>query len=531
MGGAAALLEMQLAEFAEAGLLTSEDDLRSEVWQQASHTPADPVTITAVGIPTRDRPSCLRRALASYVGNTARYGRTPEFIVVDDSRSPSMQRRNQEVVYDLQDQCQGNLRYLGLGQREEYARRLACVAGVPLETVRFAILGDEECSVTHGAVRNMLLLHTAGEVTLQVDDDTVCEVAASPVRREGLNMTSQHGVHEFWFYPDHEAARQAVSFEDHDFCSIHERLLGHTLSGRLGEARQQKEEIGVDDMSSRFLDNMQKDEARIVASFAGVLGDTGGGSNWHMLFMEDDSFMRLTGSKADYRAGLRTRQMLKAPLQQHISDGKYCMAGNIGLDNRRLLPPFVPVQRNEDGVFGHILHTCFPNAFSGHLPYVIVHDPPERRPVPDDAMSIGVTSLRTNDIMIYLIALFTVPRRQQDAPTVEALGRFLEDLSAQPEAAFREAVRAAVTQAVSKRIRYAEHRLHERKEQPTYWAADMHEHIRRSQQSVLQEEFFVPCDLAGNTEGRRRHFQRIVGSYGQLLRFWPALIDAAKALN
>ena len=48
-----------------------------------------------------------------------------------------------------------------------------------------------------------------------------------------------------------------------------------------------------------------------------------------------------------------------------------------GLDNRVLLPPFFPVQRNSDGIFGLMLQksTWHGTAF---LPSVLLHAPPPR---------------------------------------------------------------------------------------------------------------------------------------------------------
>ena len=57
-----------------------------------------------------------------------------------------------------------------------------------------------------------------------------------------------------------------------------------------------------------------------------------------------------------------------------ITDSGYCMALNLGLDNRHLLPPFLPVQRNQDGVFAAVLTLCG-SGCTGFLPWMVLRAP------------------------------------------------------------------------------------------------------------------------------------------------------------
>ena len=46
-----------------------------------------------------------------------------------------------------------------------------------------------------------------------------------------------------------------------------------------------------------------------------------------------------------------------------------------GFDNRLLLPPFFPVQRNADGIFGLVLQKCVDGSRVAFLPSVLLHAP------------------------------------------------------------------------------------------------------------------------------------------------------------
>ena len=55
------------------------------------------------------------------------------------------------------------------------------------------------------------------------------------------------------------------------------------------------------------------------------------------------------------------------------------MAMHCGLDNRLALPPFLPVLRNGDGLFGQMLKSCRPSGLTAYLPLAIAHLPDEER--------------------------------------------------------------------------------------------------------------------------------------------------------
>ena len=520
--------EMQLAELAEEGFLLSEEELRTDIralvgrgGEENSSFPG----IASIGIPTRGRPPILRRALQSYIENGRHRGKSTAFVVSDDTRRAFVQQQNKDVLR-LVEKGGAEIRYIGRRQRMEYANVLAQQADVPFDVVRFALLGDERCAVTHGAPRNALLLHTTGEMCLQVDDDTVCSVAPVATGEEGLTLTSRSNLHEFWFFDNHEAARNAVHFTGENLCAIHERLLGKSLAHRLAETGGEEEVVCIDEISPRFFKNM-KGPAGVVVTFTGTLGDSGAQSNWHVLFSQGSSYRRLTQTEAAYRTGMGTHQILKASTRPTISDGKYCMAATIGLDNRVLLPPFMPVQRNEDGVFGHVLRICFQYAYSGHLPFAIVHDPPGQRRGEEQTLS-----LRTNDILIKMLETCETQWTQADAAAnLQKMGHFLIGVSNLSAADFMEMVRAVVTQSVGVRIQYAERRLAEHGGQPIYWAQDVQHHILASQQAVMQKAFFAPCDLPGSPEVRQALLQELMGQYGRLLVHWPTMVEAARALR
>jgi len=527
-------VEGQLLEFVKAGFLTSDVDIGSEILRLGSrfiNAPTSPNnSITSVGIPTRNRPKSLKRAVASYVENNERYGRTTNIVVVDDSERTDVREQNKQILHAFKQHHDVDIFYADQKQRAHLASVLARQADLPLEVLRFALLGDKRCNITTGACRNMLLLDTVGEICLQSDDDVVCKVAAVPTLQDGLTLTSQNDANEYWFFEDHSAVLESISFIDKDLLEIHEQLLGRKLGECL--SAENSEGLCVDNISPQFLKNMSMSDTRVAVSFAGSMGDSGMHSTLPRLFFEGVSYERLTNPESSYRNNLNTRQILRAPTQHSISDGTFCIAMNMGLDNRILLPPFMPVQRSQDSIFGSILKICFEGASRGYLPYVVYHAPPERRSSITKTTSLDLKSIRTNDILRWIIfSLQRWPRESDTKRSISALGDYLMNLSSLPPTDFKNFVRTICCRAISTRILNAERRLRANSEAPKYWVDDINNYISASQKRTTSKDFFVPSDLEGSVDERWSCFSEIVHKFGELLTHWPTIVKAASDIR
>ena len=524
----------QLSSFVEDGFLVSEADLQAEIREisnQSVSPGGESNSISTIGMATCNRAKHLERALDSYVENSKRHERNPSFVIVDDSEQEDEREETKQVLYRSRQRHGADIRYVNRERRARFADALARRAALPPELTRFALLGNKRYGMTYGAAVNALLLHATGELLLVTDDDTVCSPASPPEPNPALALTSRAESNEFWFFENREAALDAVTFADEDLLGLHERLLGRTLPSCLSEA--DGEGMDIDDMSTRFLNNLQRPGAKVGVSFLGTVGDPGSESTVHRLFAEDRTFERLTQSASQYPSRLSTHEVLKVSVQPGISDGVYCMSTNMGLDCRSLLPPFVPVARNPDGVFGHILKTCFKKYYRAHLPYAVPHGAPGRRSSTPQSMFRSLESLRANDLMIALIASFD-PRHcgsSSETENLQTLGHFLAKVGALPPADFKDTTCRTVTQTTSLGIQEAERRLDEKPAAPEYWKTDMEKYIATLQKSVTREAFFVPSDLDGSLEERRILFQELVGTFGKLLKHWPDMVETALTLR
>jgi len=83
----------------------------------------------------------------------------------------------------------------------------------------------------------------------------------------------------------------------------------------------------------------------------------------------------LMDSPEAYARARFSRHFIRAARAWSVSGGEMLVAPQIALDNRLLIPPFLPSGRNCEGILAMVLRRTQPDAFIGHLPFAIVHDP------------------------------------------------------------------------------------------------------------------------------------------------------------
>ena len=522
-----------LNELVRDGFFVSEEYLRMDIDRRIGDVPhkeLEKTSIATVGLPTANRPQCLQRAVASYVDQARRVGRDIACMVMDDSREEATRRRNVDILHGLHEQNGANILYADRAHLAEYGSRLAAYASVPEEVVRFALLGPDDNAPTYGAPRNALLLATAGDIYVQADDDTMADAMEIAQCENGLSLISDAESNEYRFFENSEEALRSVKPAEVDLLSVHEQILGKSPAPIIAQFAQNDGDVHIEKVSGSFLERLSMPGAHVALSFTGVVGDTGMEFFQQRLFMRGETLDRLVSDPDRYRDILRSRHMLRTSRRLAISDGVFCMGMNMGVDNRRLLPPFMPTGRNEDGLFGAMVRLCLPNSFRGHLPqYAVRHLPPEKRSYPEN--DIAFRPLRANDLLIYITLTQDANPIGEGAEALYMLGDMLMRLARLPQKAFSDYLRKLALQAMHTDVFRAEHRLGNELDRPDYWRNDVMRYLASAREAVTKPDFSVPVDLPGNPEQRLAAFQRQVLAYGQLLTHWPALVEAARAMK
>jgi hypothetical protein len=533
-------------------------DLRARLEAQVvGRDPLPPLSV--VGLLTRDRLRSVTRALASFRENARRHGRHPRFIVADNSETPAAQAACREALAALRaaDPDPLEIRYLGIHERQALVDRLARL-GIDPEATRFGLMDVLGCGFAAGANRNALFLATAGEPFLSVDDDVVCTHSPSPIRAAGLELFSGRGdgyrnynPADFWFFADRAALEHAIRPEDVDALALHERLLGRDLGACA--ASFPGEPLVLDRFAPELLDRVLTRPSQVRATFTGLFGDIGWYSPTWLLLLTGASRERFVGTQAAYLSACASRQVLRVVSRPTITDGRYCQATLLGLDNRVALPPFMPVQRYEDGVFRLALRTCFEDAYFAHLPWAAFHDGNENRRWSREDIVRTAPWIRTGELMVQCIRSHVPPSSTDPETRLRSLGDHLDSLGQLPPADFQRFVQHRVREQKTRYLSHLESLLEEHEGAPPHWAEDLRRHAATMHDALRMEAFFVPRDLvvSRHTAGpEARNYggpnsipgertlreaqklaQRLIRGYGALLRLWPDLISASRELR
>ncbi len=478
-------------------------------------------TISAVGIPTCDRPECLRRCVSSLVEHLRRAGREIELFVVDDSRGVDMQAVNQGVLRELSSSFAGTIHYVDRPARARMAAELAARLGISEDILRFALLGDDDIGPSYGAARNTLLLLTAGRMFVMADDDTLFCVAESPGKRTGLAFTSRHDANEYWYFASEREAMDAVTFEEHDLFALHERLLGK----RLEEVASDGEDIDIAGVDASFAARLHLPGARVGVTYLGTAGDSGMSGHAFRMLEEGTSLDRMLASETAFELGMTTRWVVKLAPRASVSSGSFCMALHIGLDNRQPLPPFIPVMRNEDGVFGSVLATSFPEVLSGYQPAVVPHLPPTTRTAISLSDATRINTVRVNDLISQLITVAVASHGYRHS--LEAVGDYLSILGALPEGVFMQKVLETAERQARASCAFALQRFDSLQRKPSFLGKAIHSYV----QSLERINPGGGADLCGDWVGepslRFETLRGVTERFGALLLHWHTIVESS----
>jgi hypothetical protein len=199
----------------------------------------------------------------------------------------------------------------------------------------------------------------------------------------------------------------------------------------------------------------------------------------------------------------------------------------LGLANDLALPPFFPVGRNQDGVFGVLIQLMAPSTFLGHIPVAVFHDADSRRAYK------RVGEFRIADLVICLCMNLVPPHRRGSFDLLRYLGRELLYLAELPEHEFLDYIEKTALTHIRLQLCHIEEVAKQVSNAPKFWREELNRAHRELGESCLRQDWFLPVELTANLdlEQAREHTRGLVRLSGLLFYHWSDLIDAARALR
>jgi hypothetical protein len=531
-GPACGTWEGGLEQARQMGVLTGADQVRDIMAAGLSQVSARPV-IRTIGVPTKDRPAMLHRLLLDMAGHLQIHDRRATILVADDSESAAMRRANADAILSMAGAAHLNIVHVDWQVRSEFAARLSAATGVAESVVRFALTGEEgadaKAPVTVGACRNTLLLASAGMPLLFVDDDVRCRTTPIPGARDEVILRRDAFTGRFFETAEEIAA---CDFREDDLVRVHERALA-TSGDELAKAFATCTADDLNAIPPTWLKACARTPGSVLVSCMGVVGDAAVDDSLHYYLHGADTLAQLARSERLYRAALENRLLMRGPRGRIVSgwfDGmSYCM----GVDNRAVLPPFMPVMRAEESVFSSLVGRMA-GAMFAVSPFAILHQPGSPRRFPENAAEGRAGRFTLNDMVSVMIRAEPCRGTSTD-DRLRSLGFRLHEIAVLPDLEFDEHAGAVLAPIVLGYIQALDAAVSTGGD--TAGAALWKDDVQRLRAACVGRlrsgEFLVPIDLAdrwGVAEARPRA-RRALARFASLLQVWSDLADGAARLR
>ncbi len=523
-------LRRVLGVFLQKGFFIEKQEFLLGGASETSAEPGEAGKITTVGFVTCDRVPNLIRAVSSYIENAKNHGRAVEFAIFDDSQN----RQALEALRGLKKKYDVPLLYAGKEEKEQFIHQVQA-KGIPRDILEFCLFGLEGASPTMGANRNAFLLHTVGELTFSADDDTVCQIFKSPSFRTGVRIGGDPGsIKDIWCFQTPEQALKAVLPENVDFLALHEEALAPSMRSFLKQLTSNKrdQKIETASMGAGFFESINSGKAKTIVSATGLIGDSGAADPTFLFYLSTESRNCMLKSEQIFSSAFESRQMIRVRDRLTFFQSQVMVSMFFGLNHLDILPPFFPVFRSEDSLFGGLIDNCVPDACFAHLPWVVLHLPEKRSGYfelegnqhevkPSDLIIAAADELLLKETLI-----------KTDA-RLRTLGACLKNLGDFPEKEFLTYLKRVKIQRIAGSLAGMTSLLNKYPDSPVYWKKSV-QHRLEKYRSLLEnpDEGIPPMMLEKwGKEESLKVSRRLVSLYGELLVWWPEIEKATRELK
>jgi hypothetical protein len=473
-----------------------------------------PDTLATLGIITADRPTAFGRCLETAVAEQQRYGRRLRVVVVDGSRSKDNRQANLAVVKRIRRETGFAVGYIGQEEAAAFRR-----AGGDEPWLSPGLTPGEI-----GANRNLLMLATAGERFVSIDDDVICTGWALPDARNGIEINAHDDGRRWKFFQSRPEAVVGSADSPVDVVAAHGGILGRSLADLCSSYP-----ATINTLCSEVVEAVCRKRPVVVRlTFSGLAGDTAGYCPYFdTLFSSGRARQMLLDDSEQLAMALSSREVYRIADRTLVHHGVQCMAYCMGIANDVPLPPFMPLGRNSDGVFGFMTPIVEPDAHFADLPHAIIHD--SHRPSAYESAAVPSASVtRLCDVVLQAAMSARASAISADrAARFAGLARVLSELGELDEAAFTDWFTRAVLAQWSRSLQQLESSEHHA--QP-HWRRAVERYRTTFRERVTQPGFFVPIEFRqhGDSGTGITRLQAWLKDYASLVRHWPALWETAR---
>jgi hypothetical protein len=485
-------------------------------------TSTSTVSITTLGVVTADRPQLLRRCLRSFVNHCEQFGHSPRFLIIDGSSQAKNRVLNQEIAREVERYSGWVVTYIGAVEAAALHASMA-KSGIDQSVLEFGLTPGAT-----GAGRNLLLLLTAGENVLFVDDDIVCNLVRLPGSEDALSVGGHEDLRSWLFGKTRSEVLAQTIPATCDLLASHSALLGKDLVSLLSAYQV---DPNLDQACRHLVSSFeQQTTASVRATFSGIAGDSGIYCPYRLLFHSGSVRKALLSDETVFATAVASREVCRIAKRTLVTHEPFCMAYCMGLANQTVSGAFLPVGRNSDGIFGALLGLCDPQAAFGHLAHGVIHDSARPPAYPPEMISASQT--RIADLVLSLLR--RTPGCNFPSTTamrLQKISSFLAELGTIDSGQFRTVVTDSVLDSRCRELSaQAAMAMSSNADYPLYWFDTLEAYRDTFIENVKRPEMVLPVDICSDRELEKGFVatQIFCTRFGEFIKAWPALWEHAR---
>ncbi|MEM1411376.1 MAG: hypothetical protein AAGH19_03380 [Pseudomonadota bacterium] len=518
-----------LASVRDDGLMISADAYA--VTLQPAAQPRVNVDKPVVAVITWERPDALKRCLES-VGQRVHPGNVGRFIVIDDSRTAEVCDANRATTERFAECFEAPVLYLGASEQKGFMEAIIRQVRALEDQVRFLIDREHWADQwTSGLARTLALLLSVGQRLIVLDDDIVCDIY-EPEPRPGIGFAEDE--REARFYAGQEEWAETPAADRQDPVARHMALLGSELRdalGALGATRLDATAFAGADLE--VIERWRADSP-VLMTECGSLGDAGTGNlNW-LATLRGDSLKALLNDEAALDKALVERSCWLGQYRPHIVP-RANMSQLTGVDNRGLMPPYTPILRGEDRLFGDMVEFLRPDGVIVDQPWAVAHLPMPARRWDEDQQRYD-TNLPFDRYALGLVERARTSAQARDPlKRLAELARIFELQADQSVADIRKDYDDQRLRAMADDYGTLQGALDRSGDQaPEAWQAFLGAGIETLNRALVRDPAASPAKgepAALEGEALIQWWQDYWVRFGRALRAWPAIRQAARQVQ
>jgi hypothetical protein len=372
---------------------------------------------------------------------------------------------------------------------------------------------------------------SSGHRLVMMDDDSICDVYDPPYPKPGITFSD--GPREAAFFGSQENWESQHQPLNPDPIDRHMQCLGLPLSQALESLGEHHLKPSGFNRATALEVSELLPGSPVLTTECGSIGCPGTARNTWLPDMAEHSLKHMLASGEKTTNALTSRKVWIGRNQPNFAP-RPNMSQITGFDNRQMLPPYLPIMRGQDRLFGIMLDCIFPNAVSLDYAWAIPHFPiPERSWRDKD---LDFTPADSFPIFFFekVLEYKSICQSVSATDRLSALSAWFNDMATASDHTLTNMYRDARLRADSERLKKLDSLLSTAKSTPVDWQNYLRNGVSQLNidlDRVSREDFSVRGLPAGlESDDLINYWKDVWRGFAEALSAWPEIQAAASGI-